>query len=939
MNRYAQKYGPVTAVAFLGVVLSFQNCAQQYGVGSQGEQSSVARYQYYEVSVNERTTYPPLKMVFVVDNSDTMRVNQVNLAQSFGSMFEGSSNLTPYATDVVILSTAQANGTVVPANVRNTKFPLWGDPGIPLTGSYQSFLQANRGTDLSGQIAGDILGFRTQREQIGAVKKTSYLPAPVVGLSDGGNSAITHPILRKNAGESAEKIKTDFASRIGILDPNRNLGLNPQVVGNVTYGEFDSVIDKESGLCALARVLEKPDGILKGGDLVSYVIVSDENESHAGGDQCISRREEMPKGDLINAQCMVKTGVYQNTLIYQLDVPEHYRTVLSRQETVPGNCSVAFTSGLNVKYQVRNTNRTTRVNYTVQRNSQTCYAMQTNVSYYTVSQTCVERDGIRNCTPRYSSSSVTSPVSGDFSASRGLCTASALAWALPSNAVLNLAQYPFSCEANARRVSVSGTTSDCTTNTTYEAKSVVLNGDYSVGSNRCNQSTLQSVLESGVVFNDGSRPVSCDQNVTVTTTIGAAQNINLSIADVRNLGVSFSTPNDSACLSSVIQSRLSGLDLVNCTMTWNTSSTNLSFEQGQNCASLASQHCANDPNTTNACSGTATSQPGIVTRDSTITAAAPVTCDSACVGTSLCAASGSKPIKQYFQESIGRYVANTCAVKTPGVLVAASIENATVNRDEASALTCASNCATGGFCGSPAPARTIADHLAFQFDGIKGSYPPAQKKYRAGTCSMAAVEREQAQTLTHLAEGFDVRNACPANGYLIVAAGNPSAPYTNPETFENVHFVSGGSGTPKTDLTSYIRTRSAELLGEIPPVVTVFVRQPADGNGQGGSVGTIYNQLADALGGRKESVMSPNYSAALQKLSYSVKERIQRTIVVPGLNDAMKVTRVWKRSVGQTVWTEQLKSDQFSFSGGSVFLSETVPVSDRDQFRVEFTNR
>ncbi|MEI7974154.1 MAG: hypothetical protein WCH11_07290, partial [Bdellovibrio sp.] len=122
-------------------------------------------YQYEELDLRQRSTYPPLKMIFVVDNSDTMRLNQINLAQSFSAMFDGSSsgNLTPYEAQFFVINTAQANGDIVPSAERETKFPLWGGAEIPLgpRQSFQDFISLNRSRDLSGLIAGDVIGFRT----------------------------------------------------------------------------------------------------------------------------------------------------------------------------------------------------------------------------------------------------------------------------------------------------------------------------------------------------------------------------------------------------------------------------------------------------------------------------------------------------------------------------------------------------------------------------------------------------------------------------------------------------------------------------------------------------------------------------------------------------------------------------------------------------------
>ena len=54
---------------------------------------------------------PPLKMVFVVDNSFTMYFNQVKFKEAFTKMFESSNsdNLTQFDTTAYLINTSQYN--------------------------------------------------------------------------------------------------------------------------------------------------------------------------------------------------------------------------------------------------------------------------------------------------------------------------------------------------------------------------------------------------------------------------------------------------------------------------------------------------------------------------------------------------------------------------------------------------------------------------------------------------------------------------------------------------------------------------------------------------------------------------------------------------------------------------------------------------------------
>ena len=52
---------------------------------------------------------PDLKLFFIVDNSGTMKQNQLNLSASFGSMFDSSSaSLSKFDSTTYLLNTAQS---------------------------------------------------------------------------------------------------------------------------------------------------------------------------------------------------------------------------------------------------------------------------------------------------------------------------------------------------------------------------------------------------------------------------------------------------------------------------------------------------------------------------------------------------------------------------------------------------------------------------------------------------------------------------------------------------------------------------------------------------------------------------------------------------------------------------------------------------------------
>lgn len=916
------------------VVLLYQNCSQQYGVGSAGEDQMSLRYQYAEVDLSQRSEYPPLKMIFVVDNSDTMRVNQVNLSQSFSTLFSGgaSSNLTPHATEVMVLNTAQANGSLVSQSFLDTKTPILGGSQISLATNqtYNQFMTQNRSQNLSGLIAGDILGYQALRLASGVAQRVDYLPAPVLGLSQGSATTVLgRATISKAAGEDPSRINSEFNQRISILDPDRNFGLNPSTVNNITYGEFDQVIDRESALCAVARTLKRNEGAVKAGDLVSVAIFSDENEADVAGLQCVDSVERQPKGDLVSATCRRPTNRWNNQITYDVDVPQHMSTSIRRKETYAGTCKVTFRSDLAVNYRTSTVSLSTGINF--YDSSTTCYNKKTSVSYYTYSQTC--RDSV--CKTNYSASPVVALITGDYSTASGNCSAAALKSALPSSAVLNNSQYPFTCAANAVRGDVVGTqTSDCVVNVAANPSRQVVAGDFSVASGKCTAANIKPLLPAGAILNDARYPVACDSNVTSVTNTSSNLAMNISIPNATALGVPANLPSGSACTQAVRDAKFSNVTLASCTMSWTLPSTNLSYEANESCQAKSDAHCASSSGTRVECNPAVLQVPGERwTTPQAVTAAVGLTCNSSCTGTSLCgSAAAGTTLASHLQSAFPRTIANTCEVVGAPVEVPASIAKRTVNRQDNQALSCSSSCAGTEYCGSTDASRTVEQKLSFDHDGVKGIFPPNTVKYRASTCQVSNTRVTEDKVLPPVfASEFNANTICGGDP-LVAQVG----PYTNPEQVYRTQYVSGGEGAPRADLLTYIKTRSQELLGSVPPVVSVFVRQPEDGTGSGGSVGTVYNQFADMMGGTKNSIRTSDYSAAFSNLGQAVKSRLEKSIVMKQLSDGRKVNRIWRKSAGQSVWSEQVSPEYWTQSGSTIFFSASYPMTGQDVFRIEY---
>jgi len=139
-------------------------------------------------------------------------------------------------------------------------------------------------------------------------------------------------------------------------------------------------------------------------------------------------------------------------------------------------------------------------------------------------------------------------------------------------------------------------------------------------------------------------------------------------------------------------------------------------------------------------------------------------------------------------------------------------------------------------------------------------------------------------------------------------------------------------------LSDYIFERSRDLLKEAKPIVSVFVRQPSDPTGTNGSVGAAYNRLADLFGGKKRSVLSSGeqYAEALEDLSAVIRERLNKSIAFQGVDDTLKIRKVWFRRAGTADWGAPLDSGLWSTSGGTVIFDDSFRFEYGDQFRIEY---
>ncbi len=367
MKVLGRKTNGILQLSLLATILLvlFQNCANKMAFeGVEDLNSMLADKNYAEATVGDADSFPPLKLLFVVDNSGTMGINQINLSTAFSRMFEGSNqtNLAPFNTTAFVVSTSQSIPEMSAAS-----FPRLPSASVEsFAGMNQTQFDAHRGTTLSGYVPGDLVGFGLATSNDNGKQTLSFSPAPVALFAAnpaGGNRIVTYSSI-KNKNASVDQFAEDFRKRVALLNPNLSA-----IDAGTRRGVLDDVIDQESGLCAVARVLKNNRSFVNPGELLSVVLVSDENDTDPSGRSCVDSIVRGQSGVMyVDGRCEVQ------------------RTSLSYRGAVANpalaKCRVDYETGFSYKfdYQIP----TTDVSYFAK--SMTYDQQQTKVSYYKSSQ-------------------------------------------------------------------------------------------------------------------------------------------------------------------------------------------------------------------------------------------------------------------------------------------------------------------------------------------------------------------------------------------------------------------------------------------------------------------------------------------------------------------------------------------------------------------------
>ncbi|MBX7231386.1 MAG: hypothetical protein K1X29_04800 [Bdellovibrionales bacterium] len=871
---------------------------------------------------------PSLKLFFIVDNSYTMKSNQVNLSQSFDKIFDSnnSSNLTPFDLTVYLITTAQNSLS-------------YSNPQLNLLQNYYKNLSqlknlslntvtANeRNTFLSGALPGDIIGYDIKQD----VRQNliTFSPAPVLGLKDQGNGTFSFESgIHKTANESPHLVKTDFKNRLALLDPERS----PTNIENPNHEnlnvKFDELVDSESGLCSIARILRDNDPFVNPGDLPAFIVVTDENDSNPAGDKCVRSYQQFTgQEDLIKGYCETRKTKFE----YEVT------------NSVGSKCTSNYINGYRLNYEATTQVPKTNITYSTI-NGYFFVSPQTTLSYRKIIskkypstivrfflKDCPIRDGVpveSQCVYNRETRTVYNDLAPDCNS---------MAKAINRNALLN-SPYSPTCESGGLidRANCSMTNNNCVIVPSDQNVSLTVVGDFTTSNALC-MSRGQQISD---VYIHSDYPITCTLSSNFNGMGPCPNNTPGCVTQATYANRSYLVDGDfsseSLCrqkASSLPGAFIDSSHNPSCTLTSQptllTKTFNIPFDSsngsdpltdpGQPCTpnfrnQVLNQISTQDDTKNWPTNGTCTVvQQNSQSKDLSMSS----TNANSCRTNSLKECSESSLLKK---RCLDEFIpAHSVTERSPFI----------INEE----LTCDSLCKASktNVCQlSSSPQITENSTLQEYFLKIKNG----------ANC------RSSLESRNTVGNPFEDKLLSEANKICIPVNGLPTylvqtgAPYRSNELI--VDFVSGSQKigknnyAPGKNLTNYIYNRSSELFSANQlPITTVFIRRTNDNVGTGGSIGIAYEELINKMNGKKESVQSDDYSSALINLSQVIKSRIQRSFTLNQLKPYQRIRKVFLRARGTSDWMALEQSDWVA-SGNTVTINEKVNFNSGDDFQFSY---
>ncbi len=1002
-----KKYSLIfSAFVILAVIAAtFQNCSSDVKFNTVLDINSITgttdKPQYNEVSVGDSTHFPPLKLFFVVDNSGTMQANQISLSSAFSKMFsnDNADNLAPFEATAYIFNTAQAS--IKKDNDTFVKLPKNDPEYFASSMTLDQIFAGPRAFTLNGEVPGDLVGYRTYEMNTLGLSTIHFSPMPVVNFSNDVTRVIASTGIYKSKTGSVADLDREFKARISVLDPARS-AIDPLK----RVGVLDSVVDKESGLCALARVMRNKSDFIKPGDMAAFVIVSDEDDADPKGMSCVQSYKEdfgvdeyfdgfctTPKTTIVYrdvnpnpsaANCKVDyaTG-FKYTYTYELPKTDVSYYIQQREYTIR-QTAITYKS-------VTHTFTQPRVEISYFTKAPTYDVPRSSISYYKKIEACDIRDGVKfNCTytfPKFT----TDAIEQDYTTCNTFYPGK-----IPSDALLNDAQYPVTCAKLAPIANRAGACAvtdanklNCKQNYSAARIKTLINGSIATTSTCAAFATANaaSLLAGAVVADAGFEATCADAPLNGVVSNGLCSSAKLNCTEVPVTKTSnpidgiVADSSSTACMNFAMNKK-SSLDnnavlnnstyLVTCIETAGRSVTNEGL-----CSSVpaGTKDCVNKvaptittatingvPSSGQTCKQFIQSNIGstrvisdsIMPNCSSSTAVQTVTSNEKTISyTNAIVSNYSPQVKGSCLDTLKSYIASTDAVPNPKTCTVKSIVAGSSLHN------------SNQLCGQIADANSICTNSSGAKRNCVATDVPAGNAYMSALTT--ATFNGQFNCDTQCADtGFckdkmglvkDNFKDCmatyaPTNrnftrqlyankDSVCVAPENPVATVTKAaykDIGSKTDYVAGElteQGVPNA-LANYIRDSSVATFGTELPAVSVFVRKPGDSLGTNGSLGEAYMTFADLMSGQKKSVLSDasGYADALTSLSSVIKNKIARSFNIP-VRPGTTVKRVWHRKAGETSWGLPVDNINWSANGGTVTLDPNYVFTYSDEFRME----
>ncbi|MBK7961340.1 MAG: VWA domain-containing protein [Bdellovibrionales bacterium] len=898
-------------LAVVILLIGFQNCGQPGDISIFQNPESVVNDagrtvlpEYSETSLSSRPP-PPLKLVFVMDNSNSMTLNNLNLQKSFSSMFSGNQDsLAQFDIDISFVTTAQV--AELAAGFLPGMVDIQGLSGTSPSDVQKAYRAPNV---FSGLIPGDLLGFRENKIKNDNMERREFLPQSVVEFQSPASNSMSAtgseilPSIQFRRGQSVEELAKKVASHLEII--------SPKLASGITNAAVFPVVDTSSGLCAIGRILKHPKSFFNKGDVVSFVLVSDHDEfTNPDGSQC---KDSIEREYLYNVSCNKTTAdtIKKQTQINYISasIPASVSTVLS---ITPND-------------EVRNKKTTT---LTLSKAAQAGSCAGTQEREFEAKYEIINKTYFITYTKKTWLGDREGGVHIYGAPQSGLRTSN-IAGTVPTNCATNLAFLKTTLGDTTSELAITSCTQNADTivnqtkNFTYSDHPTV---DLSV-STACT-SALKSLI-----------------NPAGTLTLGTCflankvESIPSSALASKGFGASSSQATCEAAIAAVCSD--SGGSIRKCAFSSFRAAvpsvTRGPISVTQNSALNCSATCATFPGLCSANDGMsisafATSQglaciPAISNSSETYThtyfpytatgtSPAALSCASLCSSLpSACpgGSPGSATISSVNKNCA--FVSSRVNPETPG-----TAKSLAAFVDSTHSITCESPCSsTGGACSG---SQKIKDYIA----SISGT---------------ACTETRLANTVPGTSE---TRNLTKKKKTEIAAGNYCDAGFTpvpgtlamsSSDYLETSTLVSSGFPGLKEFILAQMKTNIGERAGTL----STFITGKDDSKPEMAiTYGALYEDLVKSWGhGSVNDIHSDSYSPALSELGSTLRDQLIRTVNFPSVTSPeVRIRKVWIRTHGSVDWGHELSTDLWSASGGSVTLDLTVPVNANDEVKIQY---